>query len=578
MNRQNGAAAKLPDEAAEPQREYRTRQQHVKRTDRDAGGVKLGCDQPEQIDQPNDQDADDDDHENPGFAFHPPRQQQAERHGEMKDDERDADQPPTGVETVHVPCDFGRQVAGPDDQILRKGEVRPEHDERQQQVAEVVKVRRHDDSVERRPSAEPHKDRNQKRHRRKTLTTEDEHAVDGREPVRLEGHQPVERRKRDRQAVRDEPAGAQKLHAARDSRIGRLVLLERPRVQEIGERVPDQKIDTRTHDEERRVEVHVFVLQRLVARNERRIRPAVQAVHAEENRQKERREHRQRPRRGTDRPSDDDAPRAAGELVHHAERQGSERDPEHEHVRHQVRLQELRDVDDQPHDRHGEAGRAGNQQLALTRSELGNGLVGRLPDRDHVLLSRAAAFTRRGRCRQLVPVRSRNIVDPRVLTELQRADVRGNGPPIAHARLRRVVGHRAEPVRHHVEEVSDRRVTEAVLMIGGRPTVAASDDHAVALSGSAVARRTIDVESFLAAHHHGSVNRKGKDGGVGAVRLAGEEQRVFAELPSCDRTRHERPGGAQVGEKGRFAQRDVLRLIVHVLPACHGGAENTEKE
>ena len=155
----------------------------------------------------------------------------------------------------------------------------------------------------------------------------------------------------------------------------------------------------------------MLVLQRLVARDQRRIRPTVQAVHAEENRQKERREHGQRPRRGTDRPSDDDAPRAARELVHHAERQRSERDPEHEHVRHEIGLQELRDVDDQTHDRHGETGRADDQELALARSELGNGLVGRLPDRDHVLFSRAPASTRRGRGRQLVPLRGRQALE-----------------------------------------------------------------------------------------------------------------------------------------------------------------------
>ena len=52
VDRQNRAAAQLPDEAAEPDRAERQRQHDVEPADDDAVLVELRRDQPEQIDQP----------------------------------------------------------------------------------------------------------------------------------------------------------------------------------------------------------------------------------------------------------------------------------------------------------------------------------------------------------------------------------------------------------------------------------------------------------------------------------------------------------------------------------------------
>ena len=92
------------------------------------------------------------------------------------------------------------------------------------------------------------------------------------------------------------------------------------------------------------------MLQHLVARHEIGVRPRIQPVHAERDRQEEQRHDRQHARRGANRPAQHDAPRAAGQLMHHAEREAAERHAEAEHVRHQVRLQELREVQQRAND------------------------------------------------------------------------------------------------------------------------------------------------------------------------------------------------------------------------------------
>ena len=247
-------------------------------------------------------------------------------------------------------------------------------------------MRGDDDGVERRAPAEPHQHDDQERQRREPLPAQDQHAVDGREPVRLERHHPVERRERDREAVREEPAAAEHLHAARELLIGRPVLFERPGVEEVRQRVPDEEVDRGAGEEERRVEIQVLVLQHFVVRDEIGVRPDVEMAHAERDRQEQDGHHRQRARRRADGPADHDAPGAARELVHHAERQAAERHAQAQHVRHQVRLHELPHVDERADERHGRAHGAGEEQPALQARELGNRDVGGLCERRHWIL------------------------------------------------------------------------------------------------------------------------------------------------------------------------------------------------
>ena len=229
----------------------------------------------------------------------------------MKDDERQADQAPARLQAMEVPGDFFRQVSRPDDQVLGEREIRPQHDERKHQIAEVVKMRGHDDLLKRRPTAQPHEGNDQERQGGKSLSSHDEHAINGRKPVRFERHEPVERREGDGQSVSDESARAQKLHPAREPRLAGAVLLERPGIQEIGQDIPYREIDDSPHDEKRGVQIQALVLQQLVARHKIGARPWIELVHAQQDRKEQHREHGQNSRRCTDLAPDDDAPGAA---------------------------------------------------------------------------------------------------------------------------------------------------------------------------------------------------------------------------------------------------------------------------
>src|SRR5205807_528906 len=103
--------------------------------------------------------------------------------------------------------------------------------------------------------------------------------------------------------------------------------------------------------------------------------------------------------------------------------------------------------------------------------------------------------------------------------------------------------------------------------------IAAANDHAVTLASAAVARRTIDVESLLSAIHDGGIDAKRKDCRIRAVQFARVQERIFVQLTAGDRARDCGTGRPLIAEEGRLAERDVLRLVVHILAAA--GERNT---
>ena len=102
--------------------------------------------------------------------------------------------------------------------------------------------------------------------------------------MRLERHEPVERREGDREAVRQEAARAQHLHPPREPGVAGLVLLERPGVQKIGERIPDGEINRGADEEERDAQIELLVPQHLVVGDEAGVGPAIEMMRAERDR------------------------------------------------------------------------------------------------------------------------------------------------------------------------------------------------------------------------------------------------------------------------------------------------------
>src|SRR5205085_9549968 len=97
-----------------------------------------------------------------------------------------------------------------------------------------------------------------------------------------------------------------------------------------------------------------------------------------------------------------------------------------------------------------------------------------------------------------------------LLAQLQGANVGDDLPAIINRNLRRVIGHCAEAVADNVENITDRRLPQTILVIRRRLLVAAFGDHALTVAEPSVTDRAIDVETLLAAIKRGSINRKWK--------------------------------------------------------------------
>ena len=92
-----------------------------------------------------------------------------------------------------------------------------------------------------------------------------------------------------------------------------------------------------------------------------------------------------------------------------------------------------------------------------------------------------------------------NIGELGVLTALQDADVSDNSPAILRLNLRGVIGHGAEPIGDHIEEVADWRGAKPVDVIGGWPSQTSPDYHAQPRASAVMARRAVNIEALLSA-------------------------------------------------------------------------------
>ena len=144
---------------------------------------------------------------------------------------------------LQIPADLLRQVARPDNEPLREREIGEQHDERHHQLADVVKLRRLDDFAIRAVAGQQRQHNDAKRQRRQPLSGEKDQAVDGRAPVRIERHDPIHRRERQRQRVQHQPQAAQSLKARLNPSRQRTVLQVATPVENVGQRNPNGEID-----------------------------------------------------------------------------------------------------------------------------------------------------------------------------------------------------------------------------------------------------------------------------------------------------------------------------------------------
>src|SRR6266446_10846991 len=99
---------------------------------------KAGLDVPEQVDVARDEHPGGQPNQAGDVALERAGQQKEKRDEEMKDNQKQTNELPSPVQTTEVPGNLFRQVTRPDDEPLRKGEIGPHHNEREQEVAVIV--------------------------------------------------------------------------------------------------------------------------------------------------------------------------------------------------------------------------------------------------------------------------------------------------------------------------------------------------------------------------------------------------------------------------------------------------------
>ena len=127
-------------------------------------------------------------------------------------DHANREQGPPAVAPVQIKRDFRRQIARPDDDVLRIGHVNPQNHERHEQVAEVMEGVFQ--LVEQAFPRQPYRDENGERERRQPLRRDNQQSKDGGKPAGLQRHQPVYRGKRHRDDVQYQAGAAPELEAS----------------------------------------------------------------------------------------------------------------------------------------------------------------------------------------------------------------------------------------------------------------------------------------------------------------------------------------------------------------------------
>ena len=213
-----------------------------------------------------------------------------------------------------------------DDEELRERQVRPQHEEGEEQLAQVVQVRGVDDAVERPLLGEHHQHGDREGQRRQALADDVEQPPHRREPVRVHRHRPVDDGEGHGQAEHQQPAARQPGQLAGNRRIAGAVLLRRPAVEHRRQANPDAEVEHLADQEERRVEVGGLVADDRVGGDDVGVRPVIEVAHAGDDRQEQHGHHRQRARGRFEQPADHQAPGAAGQVLDHQQRQAAQGD------------------------------------------------------------------------------------------------------------------------------------------------------------------------------------------------------------------------------------------------------------
>src|SRR5262245_44083671 len=155
-----------------------------------------------------------------------------------------------------------------------------------------------------------------------------------------------------------------------------------------------------------------------------------------------------------------------------------------------------------------------------------------------------------------------------MLAQLQRPFIGHDRPAVARLDLCSIVGHGAKTIRDHVKQVAVGGLSQPVDVQRGRLPISAAYNHSLSVAGAVVTRRAIDIEALTPTLDYLFGDREWEFVGRLAVgTLALVEQSVGVQMPARHGSLHGRTYRAAVAEEIRRAQRNIPRLVVHILAA-----------
>ena len=259
---------------------------------------------------------------------------------EVEDHQGPAHVLPAVLRADPVVRDLFLRVRRVDDDELRERQVGPQHDEREQELPEVVEVRGVDHVVEGLFLRQAGQHEDGEREGREAPADDVEQAPHGREPVRVHRHRPVDHGEGDGETVDEQPAARDAEHLVGDGGIPRAVLLGRQRAETQRQEAPDGEEADVARQKERHVEVGGLVADDRVGRRHVGVRPVIEVAHAGKQRHAEHRHHRDGAGGRFEDAPDHETPGAAREVLHHEQAEAADAHAGPGDPRDQVRLVE----------------------------------------------------------------------------------------------------------------------------------------------------------------------------------------------------------------------------------------------
>src|SRR5262245_33713843 len=162
----------------------------------------------------------------PGAPLGGTREQQDERESKQKQNQSERNPLPSTAGSMQIPRDLLSQIFRPNQQKLREMHIGPQHNQRQEKVAEIMKTVRRVHLGKKSFIFDLMRNHDHERQSGQSIAHYEDHAENGRVPLGLEGHHPVDGRESYGQSIEHKTRSAQLLQSLNQSAVSRAVLFK----------------------------------------------------------------------------------------------------------------------------------------------------------------------------------------------------------------------------------------------------------------------------------------------------------------------------------------------------------------